>query len=152
EVGRLQDRSGTVESENGEVLVHGVVIDVTATREAELAREHSERRLRALVEQMPAAAYVHDIEGNSLFIGPQIEQLTGYPRGRWAENPQFWLTYAHPADVEDTALRYKHAIEHSAPYDGEYRIVRADGEVRWFHDTATVLRDQHDQPYLVQGI
>ncbi len=148
----VQSRSTVLADQDGERVYQGVLFDVTARREAEIALESSESRLRALVEQMPAAAYVHDMDGRSQFIGPQVEPLLGYPRSRWAEDPHFWRMFVHPDDRDQVLPEYARRMAAGQPYEQEYRVLRADGEVRWIHDTAVVLRDADGNPALVQGI
>lgn len=148
----IQSRSSVLAGPDGEQLFQGVLFDITARREAELALASSESRLRALVEQMPAAIYVHDMDGRSQFIGPQVETLLGYPRSRWTEDPRFWRAFVHPDDRDSVLAEYARGVAAGEPYEQEYRVLRADGEVRWIHDTAVVLRDADGNPTLVQGI
>jgi PAS domain S-box-containing protein len=148
----VHSRSTVLTGPDGDRTFQGVLFDITAQREAELALESSERRLRALVEQMPATTYVHDIRGRSQFISPQAEQLFGYPMTRWSEVTEFWKTVVHPEDLPGVEAEYGEALARGRPYDQEYRIVRADGEVRWIHDTSVVLPGSNGVPGLVQGI
>jgi PAS domain S-box-containing protein len=148
----MQSRSTVVRAEDGAELVQGVVFDITARREAELALERSEGRLRALVEQMPAVLYVHDLEGHSQFVAPQVEEMLGFPRAAWAHDPDFWRSIVHPDDLDRVAREYLTAIRRGTTYQQEYRMVRADGGVRWINDTAVVLRDADGKPALVQGV
>lgn len=147
----LQSRF-TVVGEGDERVLQGVVFDITGRREAELALERSEGRLRAMVESMPAIVYVHDMEGRSQFVAPQAETMLGYPRSRWMKDPTFWRTFLHPDDRDRVVADYLAAIREGKPYQQEYRVVRADGAVRWVNDSAVVLRDADGKPSLVQGI
>ena len=64
----------------------GIGFDITSEIEARRALEQSERRHRLLIEQIPAATYVRDPDGETLFISPQIECILGY-RSRALDGP-----------------------------------------------------------------
>jgi PAS domain S-box-containing protein len=44
---------------------------------------------------------------------------------------QDWFALIHPDDRDDTRKIFQATVEHGAPMQAEYRIVRPDGETRW---------------------
>ena len=93
-----------------------------------IARSELERRFTNLVENIPGFVVYLDLvqpddPGESLpvYIGPQIEQLLGYPREAWLNEDELWLDVLHPDDRErmiatDTAARA--ALAPSSPSTG----------------------------------
>ena len=129
---------------------HGrVVLDVTAQRRAEAA----ERMYRQLIEQLPLVAYVNDIEPRhrATFVSPGIEALTGYTPERFLSEPEIGNRMIHPADMDTITERETVARQLGRPFEHEYRIVRADGEVRWVLDRMETVYDDAGVPLHEQG-
>jgi PAS domain S-box-containing protein len=110
-------------------------------------------RFRALVEQLPAAVYIEDLDASSgFYFSPQIERLTGYSPDEWASEPDFFSQVLHPEDRDRVLGAFAHAHETHEPLQIEYRVVAKDGRVIWIQDDAAVARDDDDgQPLYFQG-
>jgi PAS domain S-box-containing protein len=137
-------------------LFQGVMIDVTARKEAEHAAAESELRYRDLTEQIPGVIYTAELDpaerGYRLrYVSPQLTELFGYVPEDWATTGD-WLTTVHPEDRE----RVREVDENVAETDGfemEYRIFHRDGTIRWVRDQAHVLgRDALGRPSEIQGL
>jgi two-component system, cell cycle sensor histidine kinase and response regulator CckA len=131
---------------------HGrIVVDVTEQRRAEVA----EQRLRHLLEQLPLVAYVNDVGGmrRARYVTPQMEKLTGYSAEEFVADPELGDRLIHPDDLAEIVAREARARATGEPFEHEYRIVRADGEVRWVLDRMETLYDDdgvvHEQGFLV---
>jgi PAS domain S-box-containing protein len=112
---------------------------VTRQRLDERARA-TEARYRAFVEHIPAVTYtdiVEDDEARLEFLSPQMEDILGYPRQRYFDDPGFWFSLVHPDDLD----RVLAAADSSDPFDEEYRMTAADGRVVWVHDTSIPIQD-----------
>nr|MBF0222473.1 response regulator [Desulfobulbaceae bacterium] len=78
-------------------------------------------------------------ENNELaFISPSCERLTGYSREEFMTNPKLLLDIIHQDDIEGYR---NHLTNISAPeHDGtDFRIIRRDGEIRWFTHTCSPI-------------
>jgi PAS domain S-box-containing protein len=112
--------------------------------------------LRSLMSNVPGAVYRVTLEdGLSLrLIGDEIERITGYPPEDFIDAATRTLfSIVHPDDrqwveVELRAARARAHAELRAAVEArrsltiEYRIVRADGVVRWVLERATTVLDQ----------
>ena len=138
-------------AEDGELYVHGYLTDVT--REKELERE--QEQYRRLVEQLPLVTYVNtlqpDVRARSTYVSPQIEELFGYPAELWIDNADLWNQIVHPDDFELVTSGEKLARDRYEPFELEYRVVRADGTVRWVLDQMDTVFDMHGRPLYEQG-
>jgi PAS domain S-box-containing protein len=132
----------------------GAVIDVTATKEAETALRESEAKYRALVENIPAVVYTiaPDGDGSTLYVNPQVEQMLGYTREEWLDQPDIWMEILHPEDRETTLDAHDRHNETGEPWSREYRLIASDGRVVWFRDEATLVRDVDGRPLFWQGV
>src|SRR5687767_828824 len=86
----LRDSSVLVLGQEGQRLAwQGVIEDITTERRAEQEIRASEARYRALVERVPAVVYEMgpDDERQTLFVSPHVEQVLGYSREEWLDQP-----------------------------------------------------------------
>jgi PAS domain S-box-containing protein len=122
-------------------------------RSAERLAE-AERRYQAIVEHIPAAIYVDAPDGSldTLYISPQIEEITGITPQEWRSGGDAWLTAVDPADVEEVRRTYLEAIEREEPWVGEYRMRTRDGRTIWVHDETTIVRDESGAARSIQGV
>lgn len=128
-----------------------VVQDLSARRAAELALRESEEKFRQLADNIPEIFWITDARQRKLhYLSPGFETLTGKPLAEVQQRPRSWLQIVHPDDRERVRLARK-ALPH-AEYNLEYRIVAADGGVRWVHDQAFPVRDANGNVYRIAGI
>ncbi len=122
-------------------------------RELEEARER-EARLRSILDRSLDAAYRRDLAaGNYDYIGPAIQEITGFPPNEFCA-----LTLAeafariHPDDLQTVQQQVKQARS-GARTAVEYRFKRKDGEFRWLSDCFTIIDGPNGQPqYLLGGV
>jgi PAS domain S-box-containing protein len=119
----------------------GLWLDITETRAAQAAQARLEARYQRLVEQAPAIVLTVDTTGAVRYISPQVEQVLGYPRDRWDQDPFFWKQIIHPDDMERVLEEWDRALAGELPYDGTYRLLRADGTYRWIRDMTQPVRE-----------
>jgi PAS domain S-box-containing protein len=92
--------------------------------------------LRSLMINVPGAIYRsawhadHEIE----LVSDEIERISGYPPVNFiASAKRTILSIIHPDDRERVLKNEMEATD-DGPFEQTYRIVRADGEVRWVLD------------------
>src|ERR1041384_2107855 len=61
-----------------------------------------ERRLRSLVERLPAIVYIESDEAPSptTFVSHRIEEVLGYPHASFVNDRSFWTGLLHPEEIE----------------------------------------------------
>ncbi len=128
----VRDSSVLVISDRGHRLAwQGVIEDITTERRAEEEVRVSEARYRALVERVPAVVYEMgpDDERQTLFVSPHVEQVLGYTRGEWLDQPDIWIELLHADDREVVLAQHDRHSETGEPWDLEYRLIASDGRV-----------------------
>jgi PAS domain S-box-containing protein len=153
----VADQAILIEREDGRPrLFQGVMIDVSARKEAEHAAAESELRYRDLTEQIPAVIYTAELHptqrGYRLrYVSPQLTEIFGYAREDWATT-ESWLTTVHPEDRERVRA-IDESVAETNGFEMEYRILHLDGTVRWVRDQAHVLgRDALGRANQIQGL
>ena len=85
------------------------------------------------------------------YIGPQIQNVLGYPRECWSE-AGFWLAHLDPQDRDHILSQSEQAMSQTDQFELEYRMIGANGTAHWFHDSIRVLRDEEGIPQKLQGV
>jgi PAS domain S-box-containing protein len=139
--------------DEGRAFWQGLMRDVTAERASARALEESEARYRALVEQLPAVVYRMrpDDERRTLYVSPHVEDVLGYTREEWLEQPDIWIELLHPDDREIELDAHDRLTETGEPWIQEYRLIANDGRVVWVRDQAILTRDADGEP-VWQGV
>jgi diguanylate cyclase (GGDEF)-like protein/PAS domain S-box-containing protein len=154
--GRIRWRTAAGEAvvaEGGKAShVVGVGQDVTERKEAEERLRLAEGRYRTLVEQLPLASYVEQLDAESaVYISPQIADLVGHSADEWVADPSFFARVLHPEDRDRVLAGFAAMHESGEQFECEYRVIARDGRVVWIHDAAVVVRDEAGAPLYAQG-
>jgi PAS domain S-box-containing protein len=98
--------------------------------------------LRALMVNVPGAIYRSAWHANHklALISDEIERISGYPPANFiASDKRTLMSIVHPDDRERILDEVKFAHDTDRPFVMEYRIVRADGGVRWVLDRGQLI-------------
>mgnify|MGYP005838879993 CR=1 FL=1 len=142
-------------NKEGKVLeILSIGSDHTRRREVEQALQQSESRFRSMVEHIQEAVYrcTLDLPWRVEFISNQIERITGYPAADFMEGRRTFVEVVHPADREVLALKVQKAVGENEPFTVEYRILAADGSMRWVHERGRAIKNQRGELGLEGGI
>jgi PAS domain S-box-containing protein len=144
----FRDEATLVRDELGEpAFWQGVMIDITARREAEAGLAEAEARYRALVEQLPAIAYIDPVDRHgTVYISPQTEAILGYTPDEWYANPDLWQQIVHPED------RDRPAAAGGDPNASSYRLIAKDGREVWILDQSRPVYDDAGTLVYWQGL
>jgi PAS domain S-box-containing protein len=138
---------GRISSEDLRLAVNGA-IDKARLR-AQL--QQSEERLQLALEAAAVGIWEWKINSNSFLFSPHIGPLFGLPKGSSIPNYEAFLNFVHPEDRENVVQAVTRALEEGGEYNIEYRIVGADGIVRWVNAKAQVYFDYRGQPLRMIG-
>lgn len=113
-----------------------------------------EQRFRALVEQIPAVVFTDDVAPpyETLYISPYIETLLGYSEDEWRADPTLWTRSIHRDDLERVLAEDDRTNDSGEPFSVEYRLLRRDGRVVWVREESVLVRDEHGQARVWQGV
>lgn len=141
----FRDESVSIHAEDGTLARQGIMLDVTAQKEAEAALLEAETRYRALIEQSPMISYLDAVDdGGTIYISPQATETLGYTPEDFYADPGMWSKIVHPDDLA--------MLDAGDPLDAEYRIIARDGRLVWVHDLARLIVDEEGKPRYWQGV
>jgi diguanylate cyclase (GGDEF)-like protein/PAS domain S-box-containing protein len=151
----VEEHGQGVFGEDGKVVaLEGVVHDVTGRELAQEALKKAEEKYRTLVEQIPAIVYVDTLVAmyTVVYMGPQVEDILGYPPQKFMDNPEFWYERVHPDDLEGVVAEDARTDETGEPFRMEYRMIARDGRVVWIRDEAVLIHNPKGGPLYWQGV
>ncbi|MGE3273300.1 MAG: PAS domain-containing protein, partial [Chloroflexota bacterium] len=136
----------------GHILYKGRFRDISRRNEAEAALRESEERLRQVTEHVDQVFWMSSLEkAEILYISPAYERIWGRSPESLLADPRSWIDAIHPDDRERVRLAAL-TRQASGAYDETYRIIRADGAIRWVHDRAFPVRNADGKVYRVLGV
>jgi PAS domain S-box-containing protein len=111
------------------------------------AASTSEEKFRTLVSNVPGAIFrcAFDADWTMEFLSDAIEEIAGYPASDFIHNAvRTYASIVHP----DDAQMLEDAVGDGAPYSVEYRVLHADGGVRWVLERGQGVEDAAGNPWL----
>ena len=111
---------------------------------------------RGLLEKAQEIAHtgswVAELDGSgALAWSRETHRIFGVPYGEFAGLSNAFFSFVHPDDRSAVQRAVEGALDGRELLELEYRIVRADGDVRWVHGRADVVRDARGQPVRLIG-
>ncbi len=112
----------------------------------------SEERFRQLAENIDAVFSIVELDRSRLlYLSPSYARLTGRELPAPERGLPRALEAVHPED-RPGVLRMQSQAAHGEVGELEYRVVRADGAVRWVRGRSFPVRDELGRVYRVAGI
>ena len=117
--------------------------DITERKMVEQAIQESEERYRSLVANVPGAVYRCDDKWTMQFISDVVGGISGYPSSDFIDDSvRSFASIMHPEDVPMIEKVAADCLARNVPVEVEYRILHADGGIRWIHDKAQGICDE----------
>src|SRR6266542_479903 len=131
----------------GIVAALGYELSHDLIRAARLARELelSEKRLTLTADSAGVGLWDWDLNKNEIWVTPTRRAQLGFPESGKITF-QDLVSRWHPDDREQVRLALMEAVENGKDYDVEFRIVLADGSVRWIESRGRVQVNKHGKP------
>ena len=122
---------------------------------AEVTRlREREQLFSSLLGSVNAVLWAFDWqEQRVIYVSPAYEQIFGHSAALLLAGYDEWRNSIYPDDMEYAAESFAKVLETGAVEAREYRIIRADGQLRWLSDKCFVSRRNADKEVqIVVGI
>lgn len=127
--------------------------DITARKQNELDLALAQERLQLAQQAANIGSYDWDIVNNRAVWSEQLEAIYGLSPGSFDGQHASWQAFIHPDDrgrVEQQLCQV--LVQQQHHWQHEYRIQRADGELRWLETRGKIYYSPDGQPQRMLGI
>ncbi|MBW4472168.1 MAG: PAS domain-containing protein [Stenomitos rutilans HA7619-LM2] len=136
--------------------VDGVVLSgyaITDRKCLEVELKASEERFKSLVLNIPGAVFRCSSTYTMEFVSDGIEAITGYPALALVNNQmQSFLSIVHPDDIAIIKDSLVQSVLDRHRCSIEYRIIHANGYVRWVFERKQGVFDQNGNLLWLDGV
>lgn len=130
-----------------------VIEDVSDQRRAELAIQQAKERLELAQEAGKIGVFDLNLLTGEILWSDKLAQMMGLPPGTQPDGRDFWLSCLHPDDRAQARAYFDSCLAGAEDHlRDSWRVVRPDGEVRWFLEAARIFRDAQGRPVRVVGV
>jgi diguanylate cyclase (GGDEF)-like protein/PAS domain S-box-containing protein len=117
----------------------------------------NEERYASLVANVPGAVYRCALSGgcDMEYMSPEVERVCGYPADEFIGGSPVrrYTSLIHAEDRAMVAHEIDRAVQREEPFELEYRLIHANGDVRWVQDRGRAIFGPHGSAqYLVGAI
>jgi PAS domain S-box-containing protein len=134
-------------------FIDGILIDITARKQAEIRAAEAERRFRTLLENIDEVFFtcLADAQWSALSVSPAFERLSGYSADELLVHKTITLAdLVHPDDRAHVAA--VGAATNGAAYEVRYRLVTKSGDVRTVTERGRRTGSTEDGRAIVAGV
>ncbi|MEA5580842.1 PAS domain S-box protein [Nodularia harveyana UHCC-0300] len=117
---------------------------ITTHKEAEIALANSERRFRDIAAHVPGAIFQFTMRNHVWvvdYVSDFIWELAGITAAEITEDLNNFFELIHPEDFEAYIASVTAAVENSTPWHYKGRLVKPNGEIRWWRGDSTPIRN-----------
>jgi PAS domain S-box-containing protein len=143
----LRDAAGTI------VGVVNMTLDISERKQAELALAERDLQLALAGKAARVGSFAYDTSTELIQVSQGYTVLHGLPEGTTQIPRSRWRAGVHPEDLPRLdAHRDKGWKERRRESNVEYRIVHADGGMRWIEARSFTSYDHQGRPQRVVGV
>ncbi len=129
--------------------------DLMQSQEAIVERDRalteSEEIFRAAAESVTDIIYIWDLATDRVQWIGEIDEFYGFERDSFPRDIDAFVNALHPDDRELIVSMAREGMENRTQWIGEFRVIRADGEVAYAWGTGVALFDRNGTPSKVVG-
>lgn len=130
--------------------------DITERHQAQEALSKSEQRFRSLTANIPGVVYRWKSDFSVAFISHAVCLISGYSAADFLLPPdrggRTFPSIIHPEDWPQVAATIRQGIETRQPYSLEYRLLAADGTIKWVWDKGSSVFGEDGNACYLDGV
>ena len=149
----LLGKSLPEKQENGDVLWHGFITDISVQKQAEKALDESEQRWKFAIEGSGDGVWDVNVQTQEANYSKRWKEMLGFDDSEQLVSRKEWIKRIHPEDKARVLAAGDAYLEGGAgSYVVEYRLKCKDGDYRWMQSRGMLVsRDKADKPLRMIG-
>jgi len=129
----------------------GLRAEIAERGRALTALNASEQRFRQLAENIRQVFWINNLEKTEMYyVSPAYQEIFGRPAEELYANPKSFIDLIHPEDRE--AVVASLPTQANGIWEQEYRVVHADGTIKWVRATGFPVRNEEGKVYRIAGL
>ena len=96
--------------------------------------------------------WVWNVSNTVVHRSDEVFRMVGCEPGEFGQEPEAWLKYVHPEDVDGLKETMGKAWADGTDYHTQYRVITTDGAVRWLESQGTCHRDSEGNVARIVGV
>jgi len=138
----------------GDDYIEGVIADISDRKQAEVALQMSEERLRLALTASNQGLYDMNLKTEEIVVNPEYALMLGYDPATFHETKSRWVESLHPDDRESMVAVYSGFMTGEAPnYRAEYRLRTRDGQWKWILSVGKIVAwNESGEPLRALGV
>jgi PAS domain S-box-containing protein len=147
------------DSDGNPIAMRGICQDSTARKLSEQQleleinqRKEAEQKLKSALAAANMGMWNWDMLTNRIEWTESVYTLFDTDRDQFDGSYESFLEQIHPADRELVAKGIQQSLAEGIPLVNEYRIILADGQIRWIGGQGNVYTDATGTPIGMRGI
>ena len=108
-----------------------LLTDIEDRKRAEEALRSNERNLSLIINTIPASIYVLNTEGSVQYVNQAVMDYTGLSMED-VQQVDYRDRVIHPEDLKRVRPERDASLKRPVPFETEQRVLRKDGQYRWF--------------------
>lgn len=114
------------------------------------ALEDATEKYKLVAEGSSNVIWDMHIDEGTLSLSKGFNAMIGY-KDIEVDTLNKLLSFVHTEDVEQTRYKYTTALESLDIFDHQFRMITAEGDVKWVHFRAKIKRDKDNKPTRIAG-
>jgi len=143
-----------VENNNGNIIINGIVQDITERKHVEFLKKESEERLTLAVNAARAGIWDWVHKTGELKFNSYFYEILGFAENEIENNLQAFVELVHPADVEMVRTEFGNLFsKQTSVFRAEYRMKTKTNTWKWILTYGEVVQwDKHGEQERITGI
>ncbi len=126
--------------------------DLTEQKNAAAALRESEERLKLALAAGGLGTWDLDLATGRVRLDARLAAMIGVPPAKTEATVEEWANFVHPEDRPRMRADFAAHLEGETPHGPEYRVILAEGAVRWHATHAILLRRADGTPFRAVGV